>query len=337
MMMARITQDSRAGLGARVASAELMQVADKIREERIHNGGQYDCIIGASGGLDSTYVIYVARHILGLNPLVVKYDNGFGHMLANQNLTAACRKLGVDLRIVPPIARERQYLQHSIQALRKLGVFFSTCFSCHYTIKAVVYKFARENNISYMLVSTNPFEERLSQSSHGFMVRQLATHLVRVHPLRIFGFLWHEILAQMSLALLKLEYDGLSLAWLRNLVRLHPETPSDIKKVDISQFIPWDLPAIEQVIRDKLEWASPRDTVVPYMRFDCLVLNLIDYSFRKTAGVSEHGILCNYAIQNGIVTKEEAADDLAYFNDEKRLLREANKVLAELGIEPLDS
>jgi len=54
---------------------ELMQVADKIKKEGI--GKDFDCIIGLSGGLDSSYVAYVAKEILGLRPLLFHVDAGW--------------------------------------------------------------------------------------------------------------------------------------------------------------------------------------------------------------------------------------------------------------------
>ena len=45
---------------------ELLQVSDKI--EKAGFGKDFDCIIGLSGGLDSSYVAYVAKEIMGLRP-----------------------------------------------------------------------------------------------------------------------------------------------------------------------------------------------------------------------------------------------------------------------------
>ena len=295
----------------------------------------YDAIIGASGGLDSTYVIYLAKQVMGLNPLVVKYRNGFGHPLADQNLTSACAALGVDLVMVPPNPLERQYLYHSIKALRNLGIFFSSCFSCHFTIAAVAYRLAAEHNIGFMLTSTNPYENQLSVTSHGFMLRQLWSAFLRAKLGSKLRFAIGELQAQLALARLKLSFDGLSLRWLKDVTHLHPATPPTIRKVNVSRYVPWDIKAIEELLRRELGWQSPRDGAVPYMRFDCHVLNLIDYTFLKTAGVSEHGILTNYLVQDGVVSKEAARQTFDHFSDARPYIEGANQVLAELGIEPL--
>ncbi len=314
----------------------LRALGGQLREDSRRRNSGYDCIIGASGGLDSTYVIYLARQVMDVHPLVVKYSNGFGHPLAEQNLRSACDRLGVDLVVVPPIPLERQYLYHAIKALRHLGIFFSSCFSCHFTIAAVVYKYAAKHNIEFMLTSTNPFESHLSMTSHGFMLRQLSSAFWQARLRNKVAFALGELRAQVTLLRLKHSFDGLSTRWLKNAIRLHPVAPASIQKVNLSQYVPWDLKAIEALLRTKLGWQSPRNTEGPYMRFDCHVLNLVDYSFLKTAGISEHGLLTNFMVQNGIVDKEAAREDFKFFSDASRYVTEANEVLEQLGIERLE-
>ena len=78
---------------------ELNNIASIIKSEAKTNGSKYDCVLGASGGFDSTYVIYIAKKILGLNPLVIKYDNGVCHPIANANLKKTCKLLGLELKV----------------------------------------------------------------------------------------------------------------------------------------------------------------------------------------------------------------------------------------------
>lgn len=59
-------------------------------------GHRYDCVIGVSGGVDSTYVAYKVKQ-LGLRPLAVHLDNGWDSEVAASNISAAVRTLGIDL------------------------------------------------------------------------------------------------------------------------------------------------------------------------------------------------------------------------------------------------
>ena len=57
---------------------------------------EYDCIVGVSGGVDSSYVLYKVVK-LGLRPLAVHLDNGWNSELAQSNISNLVKKLNVDL------------------------------------------------------------------------------------------------------------------------------------------------------------------------------------------------------------------------------------------------
>jgi N-acetyl sugar amidotransferase len=57
---------------------------------------RYDCIVGVSGGVDSSWVLYQAVK-LGLRPLAVHMDNGWNSELAQHNIANLVQGLGVDL------------------------------------------------------------------------------------------------------------------------------------------------------------------------------------------------------------------------------------------------
>lgn len=76
-------------------------------EQRLHkitqeiksysNGKKYDCIIGVSGGVDSTYLAYFVKEKMGLNPLAVHFDNGWNSEIAVKNIDNLVKKLEIDL------------------------------------------------------------------------------------------------------------------------------------------------------------------------------------------------------------------------------------------------
>ena len=75
-------------------SKDLNQLVEQIKT--VGKGKQYDCIIGVSGGIDSTYVAYLSKE-LGLRPLAVHLDYGWNSELAVTNINATLQKLGIDL------------------------------------------------------------------------------------------------------------------------------------------------------------------------------------------------------------------------------------------------
>lgn len=86
-------------IATRVFSGEdgrrrLEMLADDIRGRG--KGKAYDCVIGVSGGVDSTYVAWLAKD-LGLRPLAVHLDNGWNSEIAVSNIDGALDKLGIEL------------------------------------------------------------------------------------------------------------------------------------------------------------------------------------------------------------------------------------------------
>ncbi len=128
---------------------ELRRIAEKLKQKK---QGKYDCIIGASGGLDSSYVIYVAKKLLGLNPFVISYGSGFVFDIARNNLNAICKNLGVDLKIVSSAKGYNfKHVKYITLALQNLGVYWGFCQFCVYLLPAVLYKYALKENISTTL------------------------------------------------------------------------------------------------------------------------------------------------------------------------------------------
>jgi N-acetyl sugar amidotransferase len=68
-----------------------------VAEMKRHGRGKpYDCLIGVSGGVDSTYVAYVVKK-MGLRPLAAHMDNGWDSELAVKNIEETLKRLGIDL------------------------------------------------------------------------------------------------------------------------------------------------------------------------------------------------------------------------------------------------
>jgi len=73
----------------------LFKIAEKIKRDGINS--KYDCVVGVSGGRDSTFLLYYIKKILNLKPLAVHYDNGFDSDTSVSNILNICQKLNVDL------------------------------------------------------------------------------------------------------------------------------------------------------------------------------------------------------------------------------------------------
>lgn len=74
---------------------KLMTLASKIRDDG--KGKDFDCIIGISGGLDSSYAAYIAKIKMGLRPLLVHVDAGWNTAQAVSNIEKIVDGLELDL------------------------------------------------------------------------------------------------------------------------------------------------------------------------------------------------------------------------------------------------
>ena len=128
---------------------ELMKVAKKIKKEG--KGKDFDCIIGLSGGLDSSYVAYVVKEIMDLRPLLFHVDAGWNTQQAVSNIEKLVDGLGLDLYTEVINWEEMKDLQVAYFKSQTANMddpqdiaFFST-----------LYKFARKHKIKYVLTGGN--------------------------------------------------------------------------------------------------------------------------------------------------------------------------------------
>jgi N-acetyl sugar amidotransferase len=119
-------------------------------------GKPYDCILGLSGGVDSTYLAYRATQ-LGLRPLAVHFDNGWNTELAVKNIENIVTKLKLDLYTYVIDWEEFRSLQ---LAFLKASVVDIEMITDH-AIIATLYKLALKKDIPFILSGTNIVTEAI--------------------------------------------------------------------------------------------------------------------------------------------------------------------------------
>lgn len=82
------------GTGSEKGEKEIQRIIEQIKLDG--RGKPYDCVIGVSGGTDSSFLLYWAVHN-GLRPLAVHYDNTWNTSIATENIRKILSKLKVDL------------------------------------------------------------------------------------------------------------------------------------------------------------------------------------------------------------------------------------------------
>lgn len=127
----------------------LQKIVKKIRKEG--EGKDFDCIMGMSGGIDSSYLTYLVKEKLGLRPLVFHVDAGWNSQQAVNNIEQLVDKLGLDLYTEVIDWEEMRDLQ---LAFFKAGVPHLDTPQDH-AFFATMYNFAAKYKIKYILTGAN--------------------------------------------------------------------------------------------------------------------------------------------------------------------------------------
>lgn len=131
----------------------LHRTAEQIKSAS--KGAQYDCIIGMSGGVDSSYLCYVAKELMGLNPLVYCVDTGWNLNVAVENIERIVKALNLDMYTEVVNWSEMKDLQ---LAFFKAQVPYQDLPQDH-AIFAGLYRYAVKHHIKYVLTGANSATE----------------------------------------------------------------------------------------------------------------------------------------------------------------------------------
>lgn len=119
--------------------------------KRKGQGKQYDCILGLSGGLDSSYMLHLAVKEWGLRPFVFHIDAGWNLPVAEENIKRLTEKLGVELHVEKMNWDEMREMQ---LAWFRTGLEMLDAPQDHAFI-ALIDKYSRELGVKYILNGYN--------------------------------------------------------------------------------------------------------------------------------------------------------------------------------------
>ncbi len=138
------------------------KIVDKIKIKG--NSKKYDCVIGVSGGRDSTYLLYLAVKHWGLRPLAVHFNDGFDNPVAGENMIKAVKKLGVDLRTITSDWREAKELKIDFLKASVPDLNMGTDIG----IASSLYGVACKENIKYIFIGQSFRTEGVKPLSWSF-------------------------------------------------------------------------------------------------------------------------------------------------------------------------
>lgn len=175
---------------------DLWEIIDKIK--KAGKGKDFDCIMGMSGGIDSSYLLYVMKEKYGLRPLVFHVDAGWNSQIAVNNIERLVDGLGLDLYTEVINWEEIKDLQ---LAYFKSGVSHIDSPQDH-AFFATMYKFASKHKIKYILTGGNYSTECVRNPLEWMYYQSDSIQLKDIHrkfgqaPLKTYpitNILWHKV------------------------------------------------------------------------------------------------------------------------------------------------
>lgn len=175
---------------------ELMRTVEKIKEAG--RGKEFDCIMGMSGGIDSSYLTYIAKEEFDLRPLVFHVDAGWNSQIAVNNIEKLVDGLGLDLYTEVIDWGEMRDLQ---LAFFKSGVPHIDVPQDH-AFFATMYDFAAKYRVKYILTGANYSTECVRNPKEWMYFQSDLSQLKDIHrqfgkrPLKSYpmtSVLWHRV------------------------------------------------------------------------------------------------------------------------------------------------
>ena len=205
----------------------LNKIVSDIKEKGKNQ--KYDCVIGLSGGVDSTYTAYLVKK-LGLRPLAIHLDNGWDTEYSVRNIENIVKRLNLDL--YTHVVDWEEFRDIHLAYLRA-GVVDIEVPTDH-AIVAILYKIADEKRIKYILIGNNFVTEGIFPEAWAYNKNDLI-NLKAIHD----KFGTHELETFPTLGLLKLIYYHFA---------------KNIRSISILNYVPYVKEDAKKLLVQELDW-----------------------------------------------------------------------------------
>ncbi len=282
---------------------------NKIEEiKKVGKNNKYDCILGLSGGVDSSYLAYLAKKE-GLRPLVVHFDNGWNSELAVKNIESIVSILGFDLYTYVINWEEFKDLQ---LAYLKASVIDIEVITDH-AIVATLYQLAAKHKINYFLNGYNIVTEAILPNAWVFN-KQDAENIKAIH--KAYGTIPLKTFPLLTMA--KKRYYSLVMK---------------VESVTLLNYIDYQKEKVKELLIKELNWKDygGKHYESVWTRF------YQGYILPEKFNVDKRKAHLSTLICSGQLTKEQALEELKKpICDAEQLEIDKEFVLKKLGLTEID-
>jgi hypothetical protein len=302
----------------RTHEKETCQGTEKLHallESARNEKGNYDCVVGVSGGRDSTFALYYLAKVCGLRAIAYTVDNGFVSEAAKENTRRIVKSLNVQL-VIEPHDLLKKNIRHNVSSwLRKPspGMVQMLCCGCRLGMFRGLLRFAKKKDIPLVVLGAGSGIERCRYKEQfltgnplgrmkwirnhkglslllGLLYEGLRNPLYFLNPARTVMFV-KEYLYFFGYELMqKLFYPHQRLLFLFH-------------------YMKWDPQEITATIRKELDWTRPSEATSAW-RFDCHISFLKSYFLRRMVGFSEEEEILSNMIREDLITRPEALEKI---------------------------
>ncbi len=260
--------------------ASLQSLITKIKMKGARN--DYDCLIGVSGGVDSTYVAYLVKRKFGLRPLAVHLDNGWNTELAVANVEQAMSRLDIDLYTYVLDWEEFKSLQVSFLKSSISNVEIPT----DHAIWTILIRMAALRGIKYIISGCNIVTECLT--SESWLYGSKDSRIIKA--------------IQRQFGNVKLN----NFPYLRTIDFVHYLMIRGIKWIPVLNYVPYVKKEAKQLLIDELGWRDygGKHYESIYTRF------FHAYFLPKKFNIDLRRAYISAMVISGQMTREEALEEI---------------------------
>ncbi len=284
---------------------KLKSMIAKIKEDG--KGKAYDCLMGVSGGLDSSYLLYLGAVKWNLRIMAVHVDDGFDTELAKENVRKLCEACHVELKTITPDAGQFKDLTRAFILAELPNVATpqdNVLFAC-------LYKFAKEQGIKHFLSGGNFALECILQKVKGGTNAMDMVHIKDIH--KKFGTMPIDNLPLMS------NWERL---WNVRVHKIHTSRPLN--------YIDYNRDRAIQELKDFCGF-----TYYEAKHLENTLTKVVQlYWYNNKFKIDKRKSHLSSMIVSGQITREEALKELEKpIYDEEDMNQDINKVLKQLNID----